>query len=383
MIYLDNAATSFPKPPLVSRAMAYAVEHCANPGRSGHAPALEAGRIILQARERMAAFFGLDDPMCVLFTLNCTDALNLVIQGMIRPGQHVVTTSLEHNSVLRPLFHLQQSRGITWSVATPDENGQVQPNQIRRLITPRTALVIVTHASNVTGIVQPVEEIASLCQGKGLPLLVDGAQAGGILDISLPRLGADFYAFAGHKGLLGPQGIGGLLLGSDLRPLPLRQGGTGSASSELSQPKDLPDLYESGTAPTPAVAGLGASLEYLDRFAPALRRHESHLTSALLEGLRKIPQVHLLSDPPAGIPRVGVVSFNLGDMDSSEAADQLWRRGQIACRSGLHCAPYTHAFYGTETRGAVRLSIGAFNTQREIDAALRVIHNLAQEVPCS
>lgn len=377
MIYMDNAATSFPKPPAVSRAMDYALRNCANPGRSGHAPALEAGRVILSAREKTAAFLGQSDPMRVIFCLNCTDALNTAIRGILRPGQHVVTTCLEHNSVLRPLFDLQQKMGITWTAVPPEEDGRVSAAAVGRCIRRQTALVIVTHASNVTGIVQPVEEIAALCRSYGIPLVVDGAQGAGSVPVDLGTMGADIYTFAGHKGLLGPQGVGGMVLCSDVMPLPLRSGGTGSMSSELQQPDDLPDRYESGTSATPAIAGLSAALSYLEQYAPAARRHEVQLTGALLEGLRRIPGVRILCDPPADIPRTGTVSLNIGDMDSSEAADLLWQKGYIACRSGLHCAPYTHAFYGTAERGAVRLSLGAFNSVREVEAALRILRSIA------
>lgn len=371
MIYLDNAATTFPKPPAVLTAVRYAMEHCGNPGRSGHAMSMEGGAILLHCREALAEYFHIDDPLKFVFGLNCTDALNTAIHGMVQTGGHVLCSALEHNSVLRPLATLQQKGTISFQAIEPGPDGRVTPEAYEAAMTPETCLVIVTHASNVTGAVQPVAEIAAVCRKHRIPCLVDGAQAAGLVPVDLKTMGADLYAMPGHKGLLGPQGSGVLYVGEGCWPRPLRQGGTGSVSSQLLQPMDMPDYYESGTPPLPAIAGLMAGMEFLLKYGNNLRAAEEDLHETLLHELCRFEEVELYS--PLGGPRVGVVSFNVRDVDSVVVADYLEEHGQIACRAGLHCAPFTHRSLGTLQRGAVRLSIGPFNTRREIKKACQLV----------
>lgn len=377
MIYLDNAATSLPKPKSVARAVTLAVERFGNPGRSGHAASLDAGNAMMECRLALSRLFGVGDPFRLVFCSSCTDALNQAVKGMLPDGGHVVTTALEHNSVLRPLHTMKERGFVTLSIVSPRPDGYIAPEDIAREINARTRLVAVNHASNVTGALQPVADIASVCYRRGVPLLVDGAQSAGYAPVNLAIPGIDLFAFPGHKGLLGPQGCGGLYIRESCAPLPLREGGTGSSSLMLTQPQDMPDRYESGTAPAPAIAGLLAGTEYVRRRQKEIHTHEQALTAALWEGLRSVAGVTLYGPPP-GSPRVGVVTFNIGDMDASLAADRLSDAFGIACRAGLHCAPLAHRFLGTAGRGALRFSVGPFNTFEDIRLAVRAVHRLAK-----
>ena len=380
MIYLDNAATSWPKPSGVATTMQEALTRCGNPGRSGHRMSLDAGRILLGCREALAQLLHVADPLSVLFCLNCTDGLNIAIKGLLPKGGHVVTTALEHNAVLRPLGTLRQRGLVQFDAAPFTSNGQVTPSALEALIRPDTRLAVITHVSNVTGMVQPLEEIIPMFHRHGIPVVVDGAQSAGHIPLDLDRLGADAYVTAGHKGLLGPQGVGIMVLSPSCRPLTLREGGTGSASLELTQPQELPDRYECGTAATPAIAGLWAAVEFLQRFETVLMAQEQRLRTQLLEGLSAINHVRLLTPADSTLPGVGVVSFTLGDMDSSAVGDYLEQRYMIACRPGLHCAPLVHRAMGTAQNGAIRFSIGAFTTEREIQRAVAAVAALAESL---
>lgn len=380
MIYLDNAATSWPKPSGVGKTMQEALARCGNPGRSGHRMSLDAGRILLGCREALAQLLHVADPLSVLFCLNCTDGLNIAIKGLLPKGGHVVTTALEHNAVLRPLGTLRQRGLVEFDAAPFNRSGQITPSALEALIRPDTRLAVVTHVSNVTGMVQPLEEIIPMFHRHGIPVVVDGAQSAGHIPLDLDRLGADAYVTAGHKGLLGPQGVGIMVLSSNCRPLTLREGGTGSASLELTQPQELPDRYECGTAATPAIAGLWSAVEFLQRFETVLMAQEQRLRAQLLEGLSAIDHVRLLTPTDPALPGVGVVSFTLGDMDSSAVGDYLEQRYMIACRPGLHCAPLVHRAMGTAQNGAIRFSIGAFTTEREIQRAVAAVAALAESL---
>lgn len=377
MIYLDNAATSMPKPRIVAKAVTAAIERFGNPGRSGHAASLEAGRAIYECREELSALFHASDPLRFVFCSNCTDALNQAIKGMLPEGGHVVTTALEHNSVLRPLHALQEKQLVSVSVVYPRDGYYIAPEDVMREVNARTRLVVVNHASNVTGAVQPAAEIASLCYRRGLPLLVDGAQSAGCMGVDLTASGFDLYAFPGHKGLLGPQGSGALYIRETCSPQPLREGGTGSSSMMLSQPLDMPDRYESGTAATPAIAGLLAGTNHVRNNLDAIIETEKRLTAELWEGLKAIGTVTLYGPAP-GLPRVGVVTFNIGDLSASAVADKLAMEYSIACRAGLHCAPLAHQGLGTAGKGAIRFSIGPYNTSEEIRAAVRAVYKISK-----
>ena len=376
MIYLDSAATSLPKPKAVIEAMSTACRRYGNPGRSGHKASLEAGQAIYNCRAALGQFLGVNDPFRIVFCSNCTDALNQAIKGMLHEGGHVVTTALEHNSVLRPLYTLKERLLITLSVVYPRSDGYIEPNDIAAEINPRTRLVVVTHASNVTGAVQRIGDIAAICTQRNVPLLVDSAQAIGCIPVNIQALGADMVAFPGHKGLLGPQGCGGLYIGAGCSPLPLREGGTGSSSLSLTQPMDLPDRYESGTAATPAIAGLWAGVTYVQKNLKSIMDIEERLTAQLWDGLKGIKGVTLYGPPP-GKPRVGVVTFNIANLAATEAADRLSVENDIACRAGLHCAPLAHRFLGTQEIGAIRFSIGPFNSSADIHLAVKAVGKLS------
>jgi len=374
-IYFDNAATSHPKPPAVLEAVRRAMtDFNANPGRSGHAAAIEAGRAVLATREKLAALLGAPEAMRVIHCFNCTDALNLAIKGSLRTGDHVIATQLEHNSALRPLAILASRGRVSLTLVPPRPDGFVDPEDVRAALTPRTALIVCTHASNVTGAIQPVAAIGQVARAAGVRCLIDGAQALGAMPVDVGALGCDLYAFPGHKSLLGPQGTGGLWIGPNAELIPQREGGTGSSSDRLAQPEELPERYESGTVNLPGIAGLGAGCDYVAGRLSQIMAHERELSQSLWEGLAAMPDTALYS-PRREAERAGIVCFNLGDLSSSEAADALARRG-IAVRGGLHCAPGAHRFLGTLRRGAVRASVGHANTFEEADAFLKAVSEI-------
>ena len=372
MIYLDNAATSYPKPPEVTRAVCGVLEKIGgNPGRAGHAGALAGGRILEHCRELAAQYAGISAPERVIFCLNCTDALNMAIRGTLHAGDEVLVSHAEHNAVLRPLMGYHDAGKIKLRMLPPDENGLLNPNTVRAAISPKTALFVLCHASNVTGILQPAREIARACHEQGVPLLLDAAQTAGTEDID--SVHADMIAMPGHKGLLGPMGTGLLCLGDGMLPRPLREGGTGSASESLRQPNMLPDRLESGTANLPGVAGLAQGIKFVLRHRAAMAEYEQALRARLRDGLKNISGV-VLYDGPDTVKHVGVVSFNIRGMDSGQAADAL-NKQRIAVRAGLHCAPSIHAWLGIS--GAVRASLGPFNTEKEVDAFLLAVQHIS------
>ncbi|HWI63705.1 MAG TPA: aminotransferase class V-fold PLP-dependent enzyme [Symbiobacteriaceae bacterium] len=369
MIYLDNAATSWPKPPGVAEAIAAALTDAGgNPGRAGHRLSLASGRIMYDVREALADFFGAPDPLRVIFTQNATHALNQALHGLLRPGARVVCTSMEHNGVMRPLRHLQRM-GVTVVTAAGLDG-------LASAVTPGTNLVVVNHASNVTGEIAPVEAAAEIARRVGALLLVDAAQSAGTLPIHLERMGIDLLAFTGHKGLLGPPGTGGLVLGARVDPArldPLMQGGTGSRSEREIQPADLPDKFESGTPNFAGVAGLGAGLAYVTERTPeAIRRHEMALAEQLREGLLRMPHV-TVHGPESPDRRVAVVSFTVEGLPVSDIGFALDEEFGVPTRVGLHCAPAAHRAIGTFPGGTVRLAPGPFTTSAEIDAAIDAV----------
>lgn len=377
-IYFDNAATSSPKPPeVLERVSAALTELNANPGRSGHSAALSAAREVLSARERLAALMNAGEETNIAFAFNCTDALNLAIKGALRYGDHVITTQLEHNSVLRPINALAARGRISLSIVSPRADGFVDPEDIRASIRKNTRLIAVTHASNVTGAIQPVAAIGELARREGILYLIDGAQAIGATPVNVRALSCDLYAFPGHKSLLGPMGTGGLYIRPGVVLRTLREGGTGTDSESMLQPDERPERYESGTLNLPGIAGLGAGCAFVAKRVSAIMSHERELTGALYEGLSAIRGAEIYS-PREEAARAGIVSFNLPGMTSSDVADRLGRMG-IAVRGGLHCAPGAHRFLGTLRRGAVRASVGYANTFEEVDAFLNAVNAIVRE----
>lgn len=374
-IYFDNAATSSPKPRAVLDEMRRALtEYNANPGRSGHAAALEAARCVYNARDTLAKLLHARQDSCIAFCFNCTDALNLGVKGLIKRGDHVISTMLEHNSVLRPLSEMSSRSQIALTLVSPRPDGMVDAKDIEKAIRRNTKLIVVTHASNVTGAIQPVAAIGEVARRHGIRFLIDGAQALGAMPVDVNRLNCDLYAFPGHKSLLGPQGTGGLYIRGGLTLNTLREGGTGTDSDSMLQPADAPERYEAGTVNLPGIAGLKAGVEYVLENQSRIMMHERELVTSLYEGLSKMNGTVVYS-PNEEAARAGIVSFNLGDMTSSEVADALSRRG-IAVRGGLHCAPGTHRVLGTLRRGAVRASIGHASTFDEVEQFLIAVQEI-------
>ncbi len=374
MIYLDNAATTFPKPPQVIRAAAGTMEKLgANPGRGGHRLALMAGRVVESCREAAAELLGVPSPERVIFTRNCTESLNLAITGVLQPGDEVLCSHGEHNAVMRVLARMVSTGTITVRVLQPDDRGLLHPDTVRAAITPRTRLAVLCHASNVTGVIQPVAALAAVCQEHGVTVLVDAAQTAGILDVTLEGLNADMIAMPGHKGLLGPHGTGLLALSENVDPEPLLVGGTGSSSESVLQPSLLPDRYESGTLNLPGIAGLLAGLHFLRSHRREIAEYEHALNERLRAQLLEIQGLTVLGDED--VPRVGITSVVPAHGDSGTLADALDASG-IAVRAGLHCAPAIHAWLGTLETGAARFSVGPFNTEQDIDDAAAVTARL-------
>ena len=376
MIYLDNAATSFPKPRQVLRAMTGVMEKFgANPGRGGHRLSLQAGRVVEACREAAATLLGVRSPERVIFTRCCTESLNLAILGSVHPGDEVICSHGEHNAVMRVLARLVNRGDITVKVLQPDGRGLLSPDTLRAAISPRTRLVVLCHASNVTGVLQPMAALGRVCREMGVPLLVDAAQSAGTQEVTLEALQADMIALPGHKGLLGPHGTGLLALGENVNPEPLTVGGTGSMSESVLQPSVLPDRYESGTLNLPGIAGLLAGISYVQRHRLEIAQREHALSERLRSRLATLPGIRILGDESA--PRVAVTSIVPLRGDSGELADALDASG-VAVRSGLHCAPAIHAWLGTLESGAVRFSPGPFTTQDDVDDACALVERLTR-----
>jgi len=379
MTYLDHAATSWPKPPAVTAAMCAMIEQAGgNPGRSGHRLAMRASETVYACRENLAKIFGVRDPLRICFTSNATESLNLAIHGLLKPGDHAVFSSMEHNSVWRPLRELER-RGVGISMASAGPDGIVQPDSVVNQLRPETKLIVLLHASNVNGALNPTADIGCVARERNIRFLVDAAQTAGAVPIDVEAMQIDILAFPGHKGLLGPQGTGGLYVHESIRLEPLKQGGTGSDSESSRQPEFAPDRYESGTLNTPGIAGLNEGVKFLlERGVEEVQRHERTLTGRLLAGLAEIPMVQVYG-PRDSHHRTGVISFNVDGCDPVLVADELDRDFDIACRAGLHCAYLAHRTQGTEKTGTVRFSLGALSTERDVDVALAAVRTLAQK----
>lgn len=378
-IYLDNAATSWPKPEAVYQAVDRYQRSCgASSGRGVYSHAIESQQLVDQCRRSLATLLGASDPARVIFTSSGTDALNLAIQGILAPGDHVIASDADHNSVLRPLRMLE-GRGLALSII-PLADGRIDLEKIERAVRPSTKLVCVNHASNVTGIVQPLSEIAAICQRTGALLLVDAAQSLGHLPIDVAALGCDLLASPGHKGLWGPLGTGLLYVGDRVSELlrPLRYGGTGSRSVEETMPTELPDRLEAGNLNLPGIAGLGAGVrEVLQVGVAAIAKHEQQLRAELIAGLSSIAGVQLYGAHP-GAAAVGVVSLNVEGIDPLELASLLDANFGMQVRAGLHCAPRMHLSLGTAPTGTVRLSLSHFTTSSQVASAVEAIRNIAE-----
>jgi cysteine desulfurase / selenocysteine lyase len=381
ILYFDNAATTWPKPPETLQAMIrYQETVGGSPGRSAHRLSIEAARIVYDTREAVAEIFGIDDPFRVAFTKNATEGLNIAIQGLLKPGDHCVTSGMEHNSVMRPL-RAMEAKGVDISVVPCQTDGTLNPADVEAAIGPRTRLIVLIHASNITGTLMPIREVGTIARRHGIPLLVDAAQTAGALPIDVAAMNIDLLAFTGHKSLFGPQGTGGIYIrkGLDEQIAPLMMGGTGSRSEFEEQPDFMPDKYESGTQNAIGLAGLRAGIGFIRSVGvEAIRQKEMVLTKAFLNGAGALPGVCLYG-PREVEKRTAVVSFNIEGMVPSETAMRLDEDYGILCRPGLHCAPLAHRTAGTFPQGTVRFSFGYYNTIEQVQTALRAIEEISRE----
>ena len=377
MIYLDNAATSLQKPKEVEEAMIHALHTMGNPGRGAHDATLQAGRCVYQVREQLAQLFHAESAECIAFTSNATEALNTAIQGLFQKGDHVITTVCEHNSVLRPLYRLQK-QGVEISFLPADAQGILDYNKLHALIKENTKAVIVTHASNLTGNITDLERIKKEILQKKILLLVDGSQTAGILPVDVQQIGIDVFCFTGHKGLMGPQGTGGLYVRPGVKVNPLKVGGSGIHSFDHEHPAAMPEHLEAGTLNVHGIAGLGGAFHYLNQIGiESIIHREQYLIKRLEDQIRDIPGIHLYGNPDNS-QRVGILSFNMGNEDSAYVADWLFEEHGIAVRAGAHCAPLMHETLGTKMQGAVRISVSHKNTEEEIDATAKALIELSQ-----
>jgi len=377
MIYLDNAATSYPKPNVVIQAMTDYMQNIgANSGRSGHRLAIEAGRIVYEAREAVAELFNISDPLRIVFCSNVTESLNLALRGFLKPGDSVITSSIEHNSVMRPLRALEKE-GVEVTVVNCSSQGFLEPWDVQAVVKPNTKLIVLNHASNVVGSILPVAEVGNIARENDLVLLVDAAQTAGAYPLDVEAMKIDLLAFTGHKAMYGPQGTGGLYIREGIDLKPLKWGGTGSRSGEEYQPDFLPDKHESGTPNIVGLAGLGAGVRFvLSESVEKIREKEKKLTRKLFDGLTKMDGVTVYGGLDVG-RQVGLVSFNIEKISPSEVGFQLDEEYEILCRVGLHCAPAAHKTIGTFPAGTVRLSLSHFTTEEEIGETIGAIAKVA------
>ena len=378
MIYLDSAATSYHKPDGVARAVAEAISHMGNPGRGAHEASLDASRVVYGTREKMAELFGAEEASQIVFTANSTESLNIAIQGLLDPGDHVITTVMEHNSVLRPLYLCQQ-RGVSLTILPFSAAGMVTPEAIEAVIRSNTRMIVCTHGSNLTGDLNDLEAIGRVCKKHHLLFVVDASQTAGVFPIQMDSMNIDVLCFTGHKSLMGPQGTGGMCVRKGVRIRPLLVGGSGIDSYSKIHPQVMPTALEAGTLNAHGIAGLSAALDFIKKVTPdVIRQREEELTRRFVCQIKSIPGVKLYGNYEQ-FPRAPILSLNILDYDSGEIADVLAQDYGIMTRAGAHCAPLMHEALGTKSQGAVRFSFSYFNTEEEIDQAANAIRELAEE----
>ena len=377
MIYLDSSATSFLKPPQVAEAVFRSFNTIGNAGRGAHAPTLNASRLIYDTREKLAALFGTPDPSRIAFTCNATEALNIAIHGAIHPGEHVITTACEHNSVLRPLY-LKEKEGTELTIIPADKKGRIRYDLLESSVKSNTSAIVLTHASNLSGNVTDLAFVSNFAKKHGLLLIVDASQTAGSLPINVVKMGIDILCFTGHKGLFGPQGTGGLYVREGLTLSPLKSGGSGIHSFDRQHPTDMPTALEAGTLNGHGIAGLNAGLDYiLSTGVKNIHAKEISLARRFVNGISDISDLKLYGDIDAPL-HTPIISLNIGNMSSASVSDILWEDYEICVRAGAHCAPLMHKTFGTEKQGAVRFSFSCFNTEAEIDTAIRAMHEIAE-----
>lgn len=375
MIYFDNAATSLPKPPEVAQAVLEGLQTFGGPGRGCHAAAMAASRCVFRCRQALAALMG-STPERTVFTMNATESLNMAIEGLLAPGDHAITTALEHNSVLRPLYRLR-GKGMGLSIVPLDAHGGLDYSAFARCLAPHTKAVVCTHASNLTGAVTDLSFVGDFCRKHGLLFILDASQTAGVFPIAADKMGIDALCFTGHKGLLGPQGTGGLCLGAGITIPPYKVGGSGIHSLLEDHPAQMPEALEAGTLNAHGIAGLLAGITYMQRIGmDRIRSHELALARRFQEGAARLPCVKLYGGDLEN--RAPIVTLNIGSAPSGEVGDLLARQYDICVRAGSHCAPLAHAAFGTQEQGAVRFSFSFFNTEEEIETGIRAIAQIAQ-----
>lgn len=375
-VYFDNAATSWPKPQITVNTFCTNLRKLyANPGRGAYAAAVESSKELWRTRETIAEFFHAREASSIVFTQNCTDALNTALQGLLEKNDHVITTVYEHNSVLRVLEHLKALRGIEYTVVKPEPDMHITPALVENEIKSNTRLLVTNHISNVTGELCDIAKLGALCRKLGIVYLVDAAQSAGSFPLHVSELSVDLLCSAGHKGLYGPMGTGILYVDPGCQLQPLRYGGTGTLSESLNQPPFMPEHLEAGTLPVAALSALGASVRFLKGREQEIYAHDLFLSEHMTNGLLNMKCVTLYS---GNAPRSGIVSFNIGDLDSAAVADTLDTEFRIACRPGLHCAPLIHRYLETTRQGIVRFSFGMFNTITEVNYALDAVCKIAR-----
>jgi len=381
MIYLDNAATTFPKPEKVYAEMDRCMrEYCANPGRGGHEMSITSGKAVLQAREKISSHFGIKNPMRLCFTKNATEALNIAIKGILQPGDHVITTSMEHNSVIRPLKTLEKKVGLELSVIRGNEYGEIDVHDVRKNIKSNTKLIISSLSSNVNGIIMPVKELGEIAGQYGIPLLIDASQGAGTVKLDVNAMNIDMLAFPGHKDLYGPQGIGGLFVREGLIIESLMQGGTGSNSEFVYQPKEMPDFLESGTLNTPGIIGLSCGVDFINSIGlDKVKTHKYLLVQRLMSGVSEFKNIRSYNKNSIE-NNTGIVALNFEGVDSTEVSYVLDKAYHIATRAGLHCAPLAHETLETLKTGIVRLSVGYFNTIEEMDQTVVALREISESL---
>lgn len=378
MIYLDNAATTMHKPQEVVDAVAAAMCSMGNAGRGAHAASLGASRTVFETRERLAAFFHAENPKQIVFTANSTESLNVALKGTLNPGEHVISTVLEHNSVLRPLYALEE-QGVEVTLLKSNLQGMIDYEDFERAIKENTKMIVCTHGSNLTGNVLDIKRIGQIAKKHGLLFVVDASQTAGVFPIDVQDMQIDILCFTGHKGLLGPQGTGGMYVREGVTVRPLKVGGSGVQTYNKKHPAEMPTALEAGTLNGHGIAGLDAAIGYLERKGiDNIRAREQELMWKFYNGVKDIPNIKVYGDF-SGAQRCAVVSLNIGDYDSSEVSDELLMTYGISTRAGGHCAPLMHEALGTAEQGAVRFSFSHYNTDEEVETAIRAVKELAVE----
>lgn len=382
-VYLDNAATSFPKPEIVYRiADEFMRTVGVNAGRGAYKQALKADRIVYETRKGLAKLFNVKDASRLILTFNVTDSLNLAMKGILKPGDHVITSSMEHNAVWRPLKVLEAERGIRITAVKCDSEGNLDPRTVKDALTEKTKLIVLIHASNVTGTVMPIAEVGAIARENNILFMADSAQTAGLYPIDVEAMNIDLLAFTGHKGLMGPMGTGGLYIREGISIKPLKEGGTGGDSILEHQPDSLPDRYEAGTPNVSGIAGLGAAVKFiLDQGIKKIHGKEAVLTEYALHKLSGIEGITLYG-PKDMTNRVGVISLNIMDFNPQKVGHMLDEKYGIMVRTGLHCAPCAHRTIGTIDRGAVRIGLGYFNTQEDIDLFIEAVKDIIRKGGC-